>query len=502
MKGVTNPAVKKLLKKYQEIYLLVTTDEVLSWDLNVNLPIKASNGRSRQTALLTELITDRWLEGEFRSSFELAKDKASSLNELEKAVLRNLEREGSLYWKVPKDIIVEKAKTTSQAFMVWQQAKKKDQYLDFLPYLKKIIHLNQIIAEHLGFDDNPYDALLNLHEPELTGKFCREVFQKLQPKLTSLLRRVKKGLSKSKREDLTSGRYNYPKQDQEQLAKYILKKMDYNFEAGRMDVSPHPFTTSLGHFDVRITTRYQETDFRDSLSSAIHEGGHALYEQGINPDFEESPLTNISLGIHESQSRFWENQVGKSIEFLEFFTPIFQAFYQDQLATVGSETLIRLFNRVEPGFIRVEADEVTYNLHIILRFEIENALINNKLKAEDVPEFWRVKMKKYLGVVPKTDREGCLQDVHWSYGAFGYFPTYTLGNLYAAQFTAKMKKELKFEELLRKGELGTILSWLRTNIHQYGSLYWPKELVKRVTGEELTPDYFLEYLEDKYVKLG
>lgn len=502
MKGVTDPTVKKLLAKYHSISLLGKIAAVLDWDLNVNLPPKASEGRSRQSALMAELITDKWIEPGFQSLLEKALEKKSSLNPLEKALVRNLEREAKYYFKVPKEIIIEMAKTTSQAFMVWQEAKKRNQFNDFLPYLKKIIQLNRLVAEHLGFAKNPYDALLDLYEPELTAAFCQEIFQKLQPKLTSLVKKFKPNPALEKIENLVKGQLIYPRQDQEQIAHYLIKKMDYALEAGRMDVSSHPFTTELGRFDVRITTRYNERDFRESLTSAVHETGHALYEQGINPDYEGTPLGGgVSLGIHESQSRFWENQVGRSVGFLNFFTPIFQAFYQDQMAKVGSETLIKLFNQIKPGLIRVDADEVTYNLHIILRFELENALINNKLQAEDLPEAWRAKMKKYLGVVPQTDREGCLQDVHWSYGSFGYFPTYTLGNLYAAQFSVKMKREINFDELVSKGELGTILSWLRENIHQYGSLYWPKELVEKVTGEPLNPHYFLDYLEDKYTRL-
>jgi carboxypeptidase Taq len=278
--------------------------------------------------------------------------------------------------------------------------------------------------------------------------------------------------------------------------------MGYDLDAGRMDVSSHPFTDTLDHFDVRITNRYKTGEFRESLMVAMHEGGHALYEQGVSEEYTYTPLDGgVSLGIHESQSRFWENQIGRSLPFIKFMTPIFHAFYPDQLSKVGGEELYTLFNQVKPSLIRTEADEVTYNLHIALRFELEEAMVNDKVKIEDLPEIWREKMKSYLGVVPKTDREGVLQDVHWSHGPLGYFPTYTLGNLYAAQFTNKMKKDIKVSESAEKGELGSILSWLRTNIHQHGSLYMPDELIKKVTHEALNPNYFLEYIKEKYSKI-
>lgn len=502
MKEVENPKVEKLLEKYKQISLLNKIGAVLDWDLNVNLPKKASEGRGEQAAFLAGLQTEKWSEEEFKATLEdVLKDKAQ-LNEVERAIVRNLERQGRYYFRVPKEIIIEMAKTTSEAFIAWREAKTRDNFKDFSPYLHKIVHLNQIIASHLGYKDNPYDALLDLYEPGLTTAFTKTLFGMLQPELTALLKKIKTSKQFKENTDLVNGQLVYPVSDQRQLGMFIMKKMGYDLEAGRMDVSPHPFTTQLGYFDIRVTTNYKVSDFRDSFMSTIHEVGHALYEQGVSSDYTDTPLEGgVSLGVHESQSRFWENQIARSPEFIEFLTPVFQAFFQEQLSGVGSDTLGRLFNQVRTGFIRTEADEVTYNLHIVLRFELENALINGDIQVEDLPEIWREKMKKYLGVVPGTDREGVLQDVHWSCGNFGYFPTYTLGNLYAAQFNNSMRKELDIEGLLKKGELGTILVWLRENIHQYGSLYFPRELVKKVTGEELNPKYFLDYIKDKYQKI-
>lgn len=501
---VTNKKVKKLLEKYKEISLLARINGLLGWDLNVNLPAKAGEGRAQQSAYLAKLITEKWLEPEFRKIFDSLNNQSKSkeLTREGAAVIRNLNWGAKYFFRVPKEIIVEFAETGTRAFMAWQKAKAEDKFSDFLPHLEKLIRLNQIIAKHIGFDENPYDALLDLYEPGLTTSVCKKMFEKLQPSLSGILKKIQKSPKYKEESPLVGGELSYPLDDQRQLALFVLRKMGYDLDAGRMDVSSHPFTDTLGKWDVRITNRYKINEFRESLMVAMHEGGHALYEQGVREEYEYTPLDGgVSLGIHESQSRFWENQVGRSYEFITFMTPVFHAFYPEQLAKVGSGSLHALFNLVKPSLIRTEADEVTYNLHVMLRFELEEKMITGKIKAKDLPEIWREKMKRYLGVVPKTDREGVLQDVHWSHGPMGYFPTYTLGNLYAAQFAAKMRKDLNLSKLMGKGELGTILSWLRDKIHRHGSLYWPAELVKRVTGEELNPNYFLKYIKEKYSKL-
>lgn len=506
---VKNKSIQKILEKYKEISLLNRTNALLDWDLKVNLPPKGGEFRSQQIAYLTKLTTEKWLDEEFKSL--LGKVGQEKLGEEEKGIVRNLEHAGKFYLRVPKEVIVEFAETTSKAFLAWQDAKIKNNFPGFKPHLKKVIELNQKIAWHMGYkqnlassagNDNPYNALLDIYEPGLTAKEVEGVFKVLRPELTKILKKITSSKNFFKESGLIEGEHNYPIDDQKQLSLFVLREMNYDLAAGRMDVSSHPFTETLGGQDVRITNRYKVNDFTESLMVAMHEGGHALYEQGVKGDYELTPLEGgVSLGIHESQSRFWENQIGRSFEFITFLTPIFHAFYPEQLSQVGSGTLFSLFNRVRPSLIRTEADEVTYNLHIALRFELENDLINNKIKVDDLPEIWRAKMKDYLGVKPETDREGVLQDVHWSHGSFGYFPTYTLGNLYAAQFTAEMQKELNLEELSKRGELRTILSWLKENIHRYGSLYWPKELVKKVTGKALDPKLFLTYIKNKYKKI-
>jgi carboxypeptidase Taq len=493
--------LQKLLTAYKDISLLGKINAVLGYDMNVSLPDGGADGRAQQSAYVTRLLSERWLSIELRNLLEDLKND-SGLSQIEKALIRNLDWQGKYYFRIPQSIVVEFSETTSKAFMAWQKAKTNNSFKDFLPHLKKVIRLNQLIADHLGYSDNPYDALLDMYEPGLTTKECKSIFSTLQPELTKILKNIQKSKNYKESSDLIGENSNYPVDNQRQISLFVARKLGYDFTSGRLDISSHPFTETLGRHDVRITTRYKVTDFRESLTGTIHEVGHALYEQGVKEEYEYTPLDGgVSLGIHESQSRFWENQIGRSSEFISFITPVMHTLYNQQLGKSDADELYRLFNLVKPSFIRTEADEVTYNLHIALRFEIEEGLISGKLKAEDLPEIWKSKMKKYLGVVPPTDREGVLQDVHWSYGNFGYFPTYTLGNLYSAQFTNTMKKEINISEQSKIGEFGPILSWLRTNIHQHGGVYWPGELCEKVTGEKLNPKYLVEYLTDKYNKI-
>lgn len=498
----TNQSIRQLLEKYREISRLNKINALLSWDLNVNLPQKATESRSAQIATLTGIITDRWLDTGFRTLLDVAIQQQEHFSSEERAAVRNLEHAGKFYYRVPKDLIVEFSKATTESFMAWQEAKQNDDFASFRPHLEKVVHMNRLIADHLTYKDNRYDALLDLYEPNLTAAKCTPIFDALTSPLRDLITTIQNSAHFREMPRYVGEPYHYPVREQKQLAHFILRTMGYDLKAGRMDVSAHPFTIDLHRADVRITTRYNVHDLRESLMAAIHESGHALYEQGVSPVYDDTPLAGgVSLGIHESQSRFWENQVGRSGQFISFIAPVLRAFFPDQLGDTKIADLVKMINHVVPSVTRVEADEVTYNLHIALRYELENGLINEKIAVDDLPALWREKMKQYLSVEPKTDREGVMQDVHWSYGSFGYFPTYTLGNLYAAQFTRKMRETLPVDELVSRGELGTILSWLRDNIHKHGSLYWPDELVQRVSGESLNPAYLIDYLQKKYTAL-
>ncbi len=493
-----NRLVKNLVNHYRDISLLNETSALLSWDLNVNMPPSASESRAMQSAYVTKLISDKWLAADFKKDLEKA-TSLSGLGKEELAIVKNLNQAAKYYHRVPPKIIIELSETTSKAFVAWREAREKNMFKIFEPYLKKLVGLNQAVAEYIGYKENQYDALLDLYEPGFTTKQGKELFTVLIKEVTTLLSQIKR--TRNFKEDNFVAK-EYPIEEQKKLADFIIRQMGYDLRAGRMDISAHPFTTELGAGDIRITNRYSPHNFIESIMVAMHEGGHALYEQGVNKDYTGTPLAGgVSLGIHESQSRFWENQVGRSREFCEYMEPILKAFYPEQLKLENAGSLYQAFNKVSPSLIRVEADEVTYNLHIALRFELEEALINGKIAVKDLPDIWQDKMKKYLGVVPKHDSDGVLQDVHWSHGSFGYFPTYTLGNLYAAQFTHFMYKELDAKSLIKSGNLGVILSWQRENIHKYGSLYWPQDLVKKVTGKPLSAKYFLEYLNKKYSEL-
>lgn len=499
--AVKNPVIKKLLEKYKEISLLNHISSTLNWDLNVNLPTNASLARSEQLAYLANAVTEKWLDKEFRTLVEKAQTETTLTSE-EEAIVRNIGYATKFYYQVPKDVIIRKEKVTSEAFPVWKQAREENDFKKFLPYLTQIIELSQEIAQHLKYKTNPYDALLDQYEPELTAADCEKMFGGIKKELSSLVKKITASKKYTDNVAFVNSNLHYSVADQKKMINYITHKMGFDFASGRIDTSAHPFTTSLAKNDIRFTTHFNVRDFREAYGSTMHEAGHGLYEQRINPMYAGTPLEGgVSLGIHESLSRFWENMVGLNPGFLSAITPLFQTLYSDQLGMISEQTIVRSFNTVKPSLIRIYADEVTYSLHIILRFEIENALINGKLKPKDAPDAWRAKSKELFGITPETDKEGVLQDVHWTYGAIGYFPTYAMGNLYGAQFLHTMKKTIAVDELLAEGKLKPIKEWLDKHIHTHGSLYFPKELLQKVTGEELNYKYFLEYLNNKYSEI-
>jgi carboxypeptidase Taq len=494
-----NKTIQVLLTHYREIATLGSISRVLDWDLNVNLPEKAAVERGEQSAYLTGLTADKWQSADFQRNLEKAAQLIQKLTHEEQAIVRNLAWSSNYYTKIPKELLIEHSKVCSEGFLGWRKAREQNDFAVFEPYLSRIVEISRMFAQHLGYEKDPYDALLNLYEQNMTVSQLDPIFNQIIGFLTPFLKNYSDRKSKTDYLAYVNNDKNYPIARQKNLVLFIIKKMGYDIRAGRMDESAHPFTLPLGRFDVRITNRYKPHDLRESIAIGMHEAGHALYEQGVDETYAYTPLdSGVSLGIHESQSRFWENQIGKSTAFLSFLTPVLQAYFPEALSDCTTEELFELFNHVEPSLIRTEADEVTYNLHIALRYELEKGIINGKIKVKDLPKKWNEGMKSLLGVEPKSDSEGILQDVHWSYGAIGYFPTYTLGNLYSAQFTNKMQKELDIINLSGNGDLGTILVWLRDNIHRYGSLYWPDELCQKITGEPLNPKYFIEYIKNKY----
>jgi carboxypeptidase Taq len=498
---IRNPIVKKIIAKYREISQLGKIGAILNWDLNVNLPQKGSQDRAEQNAYLAELATEKWHDKEFKKLVEEIQQQ-KDLTTIEKAIVKNILHATKFFYAVPKDIIIKREKITSLAFPVWNQAREENDFNKFLPHLEAIFEITREIAGYLEYKENPYDALLDQFEPELTADDCKTLFDGLKSEIVPLIKKITKSKNYSENIPFIDGELYYPQDDQRKLIDYVVHKMGFDLSSGRIDVSPHPFTTTLGTQDIRLTTHYNEKDFRDSLTGTIHEAGHGLYEQGINPKFAYTPLEGgVSLGIHESLSRFWENMVGKNPLFIQNITPLFQTLYNKQLGPVTDHQLIKAFNNVKQSLIRIFADEVSYSLHIILRFEMENELINNKISVKDAPDAWRAKSKSLFGIQPSTDKEGILQDVHWTYGAIGYFPSYALGNIYGAQFFNTMKKDIDFDETVKIGNLKPVKEWLDKNIHTYGSLYYPKDLLMKVTGEKLNHAYFINYLNTKYAKI-
>jgi carboxypeptidase Taq len=355
-------------------------------------------------------------------------------------------------------------------------------------------------ADFLGYAESPYDALLDTYEPDTKTSQITPLFSALKERLVPLLDRLLQSPHPPSDEILHR---SYDPQRQLEFGNTVLKAMGYDFSQGRQDLSPHPFTTSFHPTDVRITTRVFEQDLPSALFGSIHEGGHALYEQGLDPKTYGTPLGEaLSLGIHESQSRLWENCVGRSKSFWKYFYPILQKTFPEQLGDVDLQTFYAAINRVKPSLIRVEADELTYNFHVMLRFEIEKELMEGNLRVKDLPLAWNDRMQSYLGIIPEKESDGVLQDIHWAHGAIGYFPTYTLGNLYSVQFFNQAKKEMP--DLLTQMESGNLLSlkeWLNKKIHCWGRTYPVTELVQRVTGETLNPDHFVRYLEEKFSEI-
>jgi carboxypeptidase Taq len=467
---------------------------VLGWDQEVNIPKKGHAFRGEVNALLSADLHRRFTSDKFVGLVKKLREPAKfdKLSKDEQIIVRETWRDVEKSLKIPTDLVEEMARLATEAFAAWADAREKSDFKIYQPYLQKIVALNQKEAELLGYKESPYDALLDGFEPELTAARIEEVFTPLAKELSQIVKNVK-GKPEPK-----LPKAKYPIDIQVKLNHKIAADLGYDLDAGRIDVSPHPFTMGLHPTDVRITTRYQEDDFYYAVGCTVHETGHALYEQGLLPKYYGTPLGEVgSLGLHESQSRMWENFVGRSIEYCHYLNTLLVEYFPDNPKLTDEQVYDHL-NHVQPSLIRVEADETTYNLHIVLRFEIEKGLIEGTIKVADLPEIWNAKMKQYLHIEVPDDAHGVLQDVHWSHGTIGYFPTYTLGNIYAAQLYNKAKSEIQnLEAGFAEGEFASLLKWLRKNVHQEGSRYYPEELIKKVTGEGLNSKYLVDYLKTK-----
>lgn len=497
---------KKLEQKLVEFKEYIKTMEItkqaidlIYWDKLVCMPKKAVEGRAEVIGLLSEQLFNQQTSKEMREFLELFKENSDGLSQVDKAMIKRLDKEYNETKKIPVERYKEFVILTSKSEAAWEEAKDKNDFNIFKPYLSKVVNFQKEFVGYWGYKDHKYNTLLDKYEEGITVEVLDKVFGDLRDALVELLNRIKNSKITINSDLLSS---SYDKEKQKELSLYTLKLIGFDMEAGRLDESTHPFTTNFTNKDVRLTTHYYEQDLLSALFSTIHEGGHGIYEQNISDDLQNTWLsTGASMGIHESQSRFYENIIGRSEEFLRYLYPKFKELFKN-FDKIDFNEFYKVVNKVEPSLIRTEADELTYSLHVIIRYEIEKALFNDEITVEELPEVWKKKYKEYLGVEPDTDSLGVLQDMHWSDGSFGYFPSYALGNLYGAQIFNTMKKDVPdVYELIAKGDIISITKWLKDNVHKYGSLYSPKELILKVTGEELNSQYFIDYLEEKYSKL-
>ena len=487
-------AVESFYEKSRLIHDIQEVQQLVEWDQQVLLPAEGGIQRSNQIAALAsighEKMTDPRL-GEIIEELAARND----LDEHTAADVREAKRNYDKAVKIPKEIIAERAKACSMAQSAWERARPKNDFAAFAPHLEKVVKLTLQMAQAIE-PEKPYDALLDEFEPGMSEKELRELFPRLKPKIVALLDKIKGASHKPDRSILTR---HYPADAQKDFCLRIAGEIGFDMSAGRMDTSAHPFTSGTMR-DVRLTTRYDERFISSALFGTLHEAGHGIYEQGLNPDrFRDPAGQGCSLGIHESQSRFWENIIGRSQAFWDRYFPLLQESFPSALDGVDAAAFCGAVNAVTPSLIRVEADEVTYNLHIILRFEIESGLFSGEFSVKDLPEIWNVKMHESLGITPPSDRDGVMQDIHWSAGLIGYFPTYTLGNLYGPQFVEAMRRDIPdLDGEVSRGRFAPIREWLMEKIHRHGRLYLAQELCQRVTGSPLSEDAAMRYLEGKF----
>jgi carboxypeptidase Taq len=489
--------IKDLIEEFTELRRLQYIYALLDWDMQVNLPSGSFEGRSEQTSLIREIIHNR-LTSEKIGKLISESEKLSDLNTIESAMIREARRDYDQEVKIPTELVKEIAKTRPLSQQAWQEAKQKNDFSIFKPLLEKMIKLQIEVAERLDTGPTLYSTLIDLFEPGATYSWIKGVFDDLKPKLVKVINKINTSNNKPDFSILTR---KYDPDKQWNFSVEVVKGLQFDTNYGRQDKSVHPFTTTLSSTDTRITTRIKENFFSTCIFGSIHECGHALYEMGYQKDIHDTILADgASMGIHESQSRMYENIIGRSKDFWTYWFPILkEKYFAQTLHDVKLDDFYRAINTVQPSYIRVDADEVTYGLHIILRFEMEHDIIEGKMDVSEIPSIWNEKFEKLIGIPVKNDSDGMLQDVHWSKGLFGYFPTYALGNLYAAQIYADaIKKNPSLPQDYRKGDFSNILAYLRENVQQYGRIYQPRDLIMRITNEDLNPDYFIKYIENKF----
>ena len=492
-----NIAFEQCEKRMKEVASLAQASGLVHWDEDTMMPERGLSARAAQAEALSAVIHEKLVDHSLGDALRALASDPSGLSDDQGVCVREWLRDHEKSAKLPEDLVRELASTCTMSRGAWVKARQNSDFGLFAPWLEKTVELKRRQADCMGYSGVPYDALLDDYEPYMTCRELDPVMENLRAGLVPLAAAIAdSGVAIDAR--VLSRRY--PVDGQEKIARAVMLAIGVDPAASRLDRSAHPFCSGIAPTDVRITTRYNERMLTAALYGVIHESGHALYEQGLPEEHMGTPLAEaVSLGVHESQSRLWENVVGRSRPFIAWILPKLKKLFARQLKGFGAEGFYRAVNMVRPSPVRVEADEVTYNLHVVLRYEIEKALLAGEIESNELPAIWNERMVRYLGVRPANDAEGVLQDVHWSAGLFGYFPTYSLGNLYSAQWWRSIRREVRgVDKKIAGGDFGPVLGWLRKKIHCQGRRYPASELCIRATGEPLCAQYFIDYLKAKY----
>ena len=488
-----------LLSHLREIDLANQIGSLLGWDQEVIMPKNGAESRAEHLAWISKTVHEKITDpriGELITSLEV-----EDLDEIQRANVRISKKAHQRATCLPSDFVEDFARLRSQAHHTWAEAREKDDFSLFRDDLSKILDMTRRKAEYFGYTDSPYNALLDQYETGLTVGRLDPLFNGLRDSVSPLVRLVSEsGVTPDNK--WVNG-VNWPKKSQEMLSQKVSESIGFDFNSGRRDSSVHPFCGGPNPFDVRWTTRYDESEPFGSLFGSMHETGHGTYEQGRPESLAYQPAGKAcGLGIHESQSRLWENQIGRSLEFCEWVIPLWREFFPGKMDDVTPEMLWRSVNQIQPSFIRTESDEATYNLHIMIRYELEKMMIEGDIEVDQIPDIWNEYYDRYLGISPPNRKLGVLQDIHWCMGAIGYFPTYTLGNLYAAQLLESARNDIvDHDENIRNGMFGPLLDWMRKKIHTRGSILEPAELIEEATGRPPTPEPFVRYLASKVSRL-
>lgn len=488
-----------IYKQQKELSTLGGIGALLGWDQMTYMPKMGAGERSEQSALISRWSHEKVVSDDFWNHIQKLYDNYESLSERDKIVVKKLKKDVEKSRKIPSDFVEKFSKTTTFAYQAWEEARGKNDFKVFSPHLEKIIELEKEYVSYINLPGPRYNTLLDDYEEGMTVDTLRKEFSYLKTSLVEILEKIKNSEIYQNQKD---AELNVDQETQKKLTKIIFEKMLLDEKSARVDISTHPFTTTMGNDDVRITTNYERKNPLFSFFSTIHEAGHALYELGMpKEDYKNTVISDSpSLGLHESQSRFWENMIARNMSFWKYFYPVFQDVTGFRNADLNS--WYKIVNQVRPSIIRVEADELTYCLHVILRFEIEADLMDEKINVAELPQIWNEKMQDMLGVTPSNDVEGVLQDMHWSGGSFGYFPTYAIGTIYSSQIFKKISEiNPNLYSEIEEGNFANILSWLRENIHRHGRKMTADEIIKNACGEGLDSKVFVDYLKYKYFEI-